>query len=53
MFSVPVQNSRPSLDILNALQEYDEFMALLHKPKKTTKYMREAVALHHRMVGSK
>jgi SAM-dependent methyltransferase len=26
MFSVPVQNSRPSLDILNALQEYDEFM---------------------------
>jgi SAM-dependent methyltransferase len=26
MFSVPEQNSRPSLDILNALQEYDEFM---------------------------
>ena len=26
MFSTPEQNSRPSLDILNALQEYDEFM---------------------------
>jgi SAM-dependent methyltransferase len=26
MFSVPEQNPRPSLDILNALQEYDEFM---------------------------
>jgi SAM-dependent methyltransferase len=25
-FSVPEQNTRPSLDILNALQEYDEFM---------------------------
>ena len=26
MFNTPIQNSRPSLDILNALQEYDEFM---------------------------
>ena len=26
MFSILEQNSRPSLDILNALQEYDEFM---------------------------
>ena len=26
MFSVPVTNTRPSLDTLNALQEYDEFM---------------------------
>ena len=26
MFSVPEQNPRPSLDILNALHEYDEFM---------------------------
>jgi len=26
MFSISEQNSRPSLDILNALQEYDEFM---------------------------
>jgi SAM-dependent methyltransferase len=26
MFTVPPTNSRPSLDILNALQEYDEFM---------------------------
>ena len=26
MFNVHLQNSRPSLDILNALQEYDEFM---------------------------
>jgi SAM-dependent methyltransferase len=26
MFTIPTENSRPSLDILNALQEYDEFM---------------------------